>query len=122
MSWGINKKQSDRVHQKQDRKGGPPVGPSDAARVDEPLALVLIDLVFVSVAGDQNVHVHLALHHGQTVRVAPWDDLVAVDEAYLKLSDLDDFTLWEALVVVEAAVYDVHVGGQSAQRTSGTAD
>ena len=59
------------------------------------------------VPADEDVHIQLALHCRQRLHIAPWDYLVAVNQAYLEVTDLDDFILRERGVIVEVTFHDV---------------
>ncbi len=67
-----------------------PVCPCNTSRVNKPLALIFIYFVTVSVSSDEDINIHLSLDHGQTMRISPRDNLMAVDQANLKLTDLNN--------------------------------
>lgn len=92
-----------------------PVRSSDGSRVNEPLSFVFINFILVCVTSDQNVDIHLPLNHRQTVRVTPRDNLMAVNEANLELTYLNDFRFRERLVFVEIATHNVDVRSKGLQ-------
>ena len=55
------------------------------------------------VSCDQDIHVQLSLNAGKSLHVSPRHNLVAVDEAYLKVAYLHNFCLWQVRILVEVA-------------------
>ena len=66
---------------------------SGGARVDEVLAVVLLNLLLVRMPADQDVTVELPLVSCECFHVTPGDYLVPVDESDLKIADFYDLGL-----------------------------
>ena len=49
----------------------------------------------MSVSTDENITVKLSLHGSECLKIAPWDDLVTVDNSNFKVSDLHHLGLWQ---------------------------
>ena len=99
---------------KKDKRGarvavGGRVGASDTTWIDEVLAVVLRDVVLVSMAAHQDVAVELSLHGGQGLHVSPGHHLVTVDDSDLEVVNLDDLRLGEALHLITVTAHDMRL-------------
>lgn len=65
----------------------------------------------------QLIHIELSSANSMkfTVSIPPWNDLVAMAKANLKLADGDDLLLGPGAVFVKISSHDVHIIGQSFQ-------
>ena len=61
----------------------------------------------MGVSRDQNIAVQLALHGSESLHVAPWDNLVTMNDSNLEVVDLHDLRLRQALDIVAVALHDV---------------
>ena len=56
--------------------------------------------MLVRVSTHEDVTVELSLNGSQSFVVAPWDNLMTVDDANLEVVNLDDFCLREAWYII----------------------
>ena len=61
----------------------------------------------MGVPTDEYITVKLSLHGSECLKVTPGENLMAVDDADLEVSDLDNFRLWKSRCFIKVAFHDV---------------
>jgi len=93
-------------------------GTSGTSRVDEELAVLLKAVKVVCMTCDQDIAIKLPLEDGESIRITPWDDVVAVAETNAELLYLNDLRLGpgsSSLRLVELTADDVDISGDAAK-------
>ena len=59
------------------------------------------------VSTDQDIAIQLSLYRSERLHITPRDNLMPMDDANLKVMDLDHFGLWQARNLVAVASHDM---------------
>ena len=106
------------MHAKQNERGtrirvGCRVSSRHATWIDEVFAIVLRDVMLVRVSTHEDVTVELSLNGSQSFVVAPWDNLMTVNDTNLEVVDLNDLCLREAWYIITVTSHNMRLAFRS---------